>query len=162
VMIEGGPCSSCGTTNASIWYGKKDGPKYCKKAGCMRQGGYLMPKKVKAGSAAAKRARAPVKEEEEEEVINLDTTITELVDIYGQRCALPAPAASLSPARAPAHSFVHRYCDPSHMEKHELRNELPPACVSATSTCSCTASSLATRATRATTPRRAGCRSTTC
>ena len=86
-MIEGGPCACCGATQASIWYGKKDESKYCKKAACMRAGGYLAPKKEKK----LKRARGgDVKEEpEEEEVVNLDTTVTELVDIYGQRCVLP-------------------------------------------------------------------------
>ena len=57
-MIEGGPCACCGATEASIWYGKKGGEKYCKKAACMREGGYLAAKKAKAGSAAGKRARA--------------------------------------------------------------------------------------------------------
>ena len=83
-MIEGGPCACCGATVASIWYGKKDNEKYCKKAACMRAGGYLAPKKEK--EKKLKRARGDVKEEpEEEDVINLDTTVTELVDIYGQR-----------------------------------------------------------------------------
>ena len=88
-MIVGGPCACCGATQASIWYGKKDEMKYCKKAACMRAGGYLAPKKEK--EKKVKRARGgDVKEEpEEEEVVNLDTTVTELIDIYGQRCVLP-------------------------------------------------------------------------
>ena len=91
-MIEGGPCIVCGTTTSSIWYGKKEN-KNCKKAGCMRASGYLLPKKIKQGSAVAKRARAAAAEpEEEEEVINLDTTVIELVDIYGQRCTALASA----------------------------------------------------------------------
>ena len=55
----------------------------------MRAGGYLAPKKdLKEKQKKLKRARGggDVKEEpEEEEVVNLDTTVTELVDIYGQR-----------------------------------------------------------------------------
>jgi hypothetical protein len=99
--IEGGPCANCGATEASIWYGKKSGDKYCKKGDCMRAGGYLKPKKEKASSAAAKRARAAdLVKEDDEEVINLDTTISELVDIYGQRCAPPAPPRSALPAAA--------------------------------------------------------------
>ena len=46
-MIEGGPCVHCGASWASIWYGKREADKYCKKAVCMRQGGYLLPKKLK-------------------------------------------------------------------------------------------------------------------
>ena len=88
-MIVGGPCACCGATQASIWYGKKDDMKYCKKAACMREGGYLAPKKdLKEKQKKLKRARGggDVKEEpEDEEVVNLDTTVTELVDIYGQR-----------------------------------------------------------------------------
>eukprot|EP00966_Prymnesium_polylepis_P145892 3370342-Prymnesium_polylepis.1 len=43
----------------------------------MRQGGYLVAKKVKVSSAAAKRARAAAADvkEEDEEVINVDTTL---------------------------------------------------------------------------------------
>ena len=99
-MIEGGPCASCGTTLASIWYGKRGGDKYCKKAICMREGGYLAAKKAKAGSAAGKRARAAaVKEEEEEEEVNLDLTVSEVIDIYGQRSAArsPTPMPACSP-----------------------------------------------------------------
>ena len=86
-MIVGGPCACCGATQASIWYGKKDENKYCKKAACMRAGGYLAPMK-KEREKKVKRARGggDVKEEpEDEEVVNLDTTVTELIDIYGQR-----------------------------------------------------------------------------
>ena len=137
--IEGGPCSCCGATAASIWYGKKDGPKNCKKAECMRAGGYLMAKKVKKVSAATKRARATTAEvkEEDEEVINIDLDISEVIDIYGQRCAAPTPAPSprarrppclpsglhpaLAYARAPLPALHARYCDPDTMEKHERR-----------------------------------------
>ena len=85
-MIEGGPCACCGTTMASIWYGKKGTEKFCKRAECMRAGGYLPAKKIKG---AAKRARAAATEvkEEEEETINVDLTVSEVIDIYGQRCA---------------------------------------------------------------------------
>ena len=53
----------------------------------MRECGYLLPKKVKHGSAAAKRARAAAGDvkEEDEEVINLDLSVSEVIDIYGQR-----------------------------------------------------------------------------
>eukprot|EP00966_Prymnesium_polylepis_P219427 5076764-Prymnesium_polylepis.1 len=100
-MPEGGPCAECGTTFASIWYGKKGQAKYCKKAECMRVGGYLAPKKVKAGSAAAKRARATAAEvkEEEEEIINIDLNVSEVIDIYGQRCAARRAHARAQPAR---------------------------------------------------------------
>ena len=85
-MIVGGPCACCGATQASIWYGKKDEMKYCKKAACMRAGGYLAPKKEKEKKVKRARGGGDVKEEpEEEEVVNLDTTVTELVDMYGQR-----------------------------------------------------------------------------
>ena len=84
-MIEGGPCVVCGITQSSIWYGKK-GDKNCKKAACMRQQGYLVPKELKKGSAAFKRARAASSEDEEvQEVVNLDFEVSELIDIYGQR-----------------------------------------------------------------------------
>lgn len=92
-MIEGGPCVICGIMQSSIWYGKK-GDKNCKKAECMRAQGYLLPKKLKKNSAAAKRARAAETEDIKEE-INLDTTITELIDVYRQRCALPTPCCVL-------------------------------------------------------------------
>ena len=36
-------CESCGTQEASCWYGKRGGPHWCKKAACMRAGGYLPP-----------------------------------------------------------------------------------------------------------------------
>ena len=49
----------------------------------MRAGGYLKPKKAKG--AAAKRARAEVKAEEDSEVVSLDAELKEIVDIYGQR-----------------------------------------------------------------------------
>ena len=49
----------------------------------MRAGGYLKPKKAKG--AAAKRARAEMKEEENSEVVSLDTELKEIVGIYGQR-----------------------------------------------------------------------------
>ena len=101
-MIKGGPCACCGATTASIWYGKKGADKFCKKADCLRAGGYLAPKQVKAGSAAAKRARAAEVKEEDDEVINLDTTISELIEIYGQRCAPPALPRSALPAAARA------------------------------------------------------------
>ena len=35
------------------------------------------------------------------------------------------PCPRLNPLLAPF-AFVRRYCDPNDMEKHELRNELPP------------------------------------
>ena len=55
-------------TSASIWYGKRDEEKYCKKAACMCAGGYLAPKKLKG--VAAKRARVQaVKEESDEEIL---------------------------------------------------------------------------------------------
>ena len=38
-----------------IWHGKKPGPYFCKKAECMRVGGYLPPKK---GRRASKRRLA--------------------------------------------------------------------------------------------------------
>ena len=102
-MIEGGPCTCCGTTMASIWYGKKGGDKFCKKAACMREGGYLAAKKLKG--TAAKRARATaVKEEYEEEIVNVELTVSEVVDIYGQRCAVPATA--------PAHPCPAVACRP--------------------------------------------------
>ena len=86
-MIEGGPCSNCGVTQASIWYGKRTGHRYCKKAECMRAGGYLGPKKMKAKRVRAALAAALEDEDGEAEVINEDTSIIELIDIYGQRCA---------------------------------------------------------------------------
>ena len=67
-MITGGPCAVCGTDKASIWYGKRAGDKYCKKAECMRAGGYLKPKKAKG--AAAQRVCAEMKEEENSEVVS--------------------------------------------------------------------------------------------
>ena len=144
-MIEGGPCTKCGTTHASIWYGKK-GEKFCKKADCLRAGGYLPPKKDKKGSVAAKRARwaTSCAEVEEEETINVDLTVSEVLDIYGQRCAT---ACHARPSRTPAcrpvrthpclpmlsflipplacHNPELRYCDPNTMEKHERRNAQP-------------------------------------
>ena len=90
-MIEGGPCSNCGATHASIWYGKRSGHKYCKKAECMRAGGYLGPKKMKAKRVRAALAAALADEDGEAEVINEDTSIIELIAIYGQRCAQPTP-----------------------------------------------------------------------
>ena len=90
-MIEGGPCSNCGVTQASIWYGKRTGHRYCKKAECMRAGGYLGPKKMKAKRVRAALAAALEDEDGEAEVINEDTSIIELIDIYGQRCAQPTP-----------------------------------------------------------------------
>jgi hypothetical protein len=82
-MIEGGPCSECGATQASIWYGRRGGPKYCKKADCLRAGGYLLPKKAKG--LASKRVRAERMVEEVPESINLDSSLSELIDVYGQR-----------------------------------------------------------------------------
>ena len=83
-MREGGPCAHCGATFASIWYGKRDEDKYCKKADCIRAGGYLAPKKLKG--VAAKRARVQaVKEESEDEIINVDLMVSEVIDVYGQR-----------------------------------------------------------------------------
>ena len=102
-MIEGGPCIVCGITQSSIWYGKKDN-KNCKKSGCMRECGYLLPKKVKHGSAAAKRARAAAAtdvKEEDEELINLELTVSEVIDIYGQRCPHRARARRWPAARRP-------------------------------------------------------------
>ena len=96
-MIEGGPCHECGATQASIWYGKRGEPKYCKKADCMRAGGYLALKKPKG--AASKRARpgqAADAVKAEAESISIDATVAEIIDIYGQRCACPLPR----PARA--------------------------------------------------------------
>ena len=94
-MIEGGPCAECGATWASIWYGKRGEEKYCKKADCMRAGGYLAPRKAKG--AAAKRARAGLAAAEvkvEPESISIDATVAEILDIYGQRCACPLPVPS--------------------------------------------------------------------
>ena len=76
-MIEGGPCAHCGATQASIWYGKRDKEKYCKRSECMRAGGYLAPKLTKA----MKRRRVqteltPVKLEAE--TYSLEATIEEL------------------------------------------------------------------------------------
>ena len=57
-MIVGGPCACCGATQASIWYGKKDEMKYCKKAACMRAGGYLAAQeRKKEKEKKVKRAR---------------------------------------------------------------------------------------------------------
>ena len=39
--VEGGPCTMCKCKQSSLWYGRRDGPKYCKKRACMRAGGYL-------------------------------------------------------------------------------------------------------------------------
>ena len=50
----------------------------------MRAGGYLKP--LKATGAKRKRVQA-VKEEEEAEIINVDLTVSEVIDIYGTRCA---------------------------------------------------------------------------
>ena len=86
-------------TTSSIWFYGKIGNKNCKKADCMREQGYPLPKKVKAGSAAGKRARAAAgggAVKEEDEVINLDLNLSELIDIYGQRCAAPAPTPAAS------------------------------------------------------------------
>ena len=101
-MIEGGPCTHCGATQASIWYGKRDKEKYCKRSECMRAGGYLAPKLTKA----MKRRRVqteltPVKLEAE--TYSLEATIEELIDIYGQRCAAlsnPPALPSCPPARS--------------------------------------------------------------
>ena len=98
-MIEGGPCNECGATQASIWYGKRGEPKYCKKGDCMRAGGYLPP--LKAKGATAKRARpglAAAEVKVEPESVSIDATVEEIIDIYGQRCACPLPMPS---ARAP-------------------------------------------------------------
>ena len=100
-MRFGGPCASCGTTVASIWYGKKDEEKYCKKAACMRAGGYLSPKKLKGTTAKRARVHA-VKEESDEEIINIDLSVSEVIDIYGQRCAA-FPRAQPCPPIAASH-----------------------------------------------------------
>ena len=47
-------CDNCGTQEASCWYGKAGGPHWCKKAACMRAGGYLPPLQARRG----KRARS--------------------------------------------------------------------------------------------------------
>ena len=62
-MIEGGPCAKCGATQASIWYGKRVGDKYCKKAECMREGGYLAPTEGEGGQRGGQaRARSSRRE----------------------------------------------------------------------------------------------------
>jgi hypothetical protein len=58
----GGGCAHCGATEASIWYGKKDALQYCKKADCMRAGGYPAPKKLKRARAVAPGAEPAVAE----------------------------------------------------------------------------------------------------
>ena len=55
---RGRPCHECGATQASIWYGKRGEPKYCKKADCMRAGGYLALKKPKGARPPSVRAQA--------------------------------------------------------------------------------------------------------
>ena len=55
----GGPCACCGATEASIWYGKKEADQYCKRAECMRAGGYLPPKKLKRARAVAAAGAEP-------------------------------------------------------------------------------------------------------
>ena len=102
-VLEGGPCSHCGATQASIWYGKREGHRFCKKADCMRAGGYLKPKKLSKRVRAV--AAALEDEENDGEVINVDTTIIELIDIYGQRCVhawSKVRACQMPPLKQPA------------------------------------------------------------
>ena len=87
-----GPCDNCGATEASIWYGKKPGPYFCKKAACARAGGYLAPKKPKSAKRSCAE-RDPLMDVSvngatEDTGSFVPAEIFEIFYILGHRCAL--------------------------------------------------------------------------
>ena len=61
-MLQGGPCTHCGCVESSLWYGKRNMPKYCKKRACSKAGGYLTEGGQRfrrgGGGSSAKRTQA--------------------------------------------------------------------------------------------------------
>ena len=104
-------CDNCGTQEASCWYGKAGGPHWCKKAACMRAGGYLPPLQARGG----KRARSGGEGSDgagpnEEDMLAAEPIphVWELLAVEGQRfCGRVAELwarrgpCTRSPARAP-------------------------------------------------------------
>ena len=81
-------CDNCGTEEASCWYGKAGGPHWCKKAACMRAGGYLPPlqgrrqKRARTGGEGSEQGGGP----NEEEMLAAEPIplIWELLGVEGQ------------------------------------------------------------------------------
>ena len=62
--LQGGPCAHCGTDVSSLWYGKRNQPKYCKKRACSKAGGYLKkPVGLGADPPDSNRKRSAAPEE---------------------------------------------------------------------------------------------------
>ena len=91
VRVEGGPCHCCQATVSSLWYGRKNGPKYCRTNECLRMGGYLKPRvRSRLASAAAQRQRQPDDPDdpdENESMLSAGARISEIYACYGIRCA---------------------------------------------------------------------------
>ena len=98
-MVLGGPCAGpkCGRTESPRWYGGNDDCPdfYCTRRECMRRGGFLQPlkkgKRQRGGTSSAEEV--PAFSQASEAI-----KITELVAVYGVRCA--PPACDTSPAHA--------------------------------------------------------------
>ena len=73
----------------------------------MRAGGYLSPKKLKGITAKRSRVHA-VKEEFDEEIINIDLSVSQVIDIYGQRCAACPRAQPCPPIAGQSLTVVRR------------------------------------------------------
>lgn len=83
VVTEGGPCAACEATTSSLWYGRKNGPKYCKKRACLREGGYLKrsytpPAEIPVGRRVG---------DDEPDFVSPGTRISEIYSCHGLRCA---------------------------------------------------------------------------
>ena len=94
--LQGGPCTHCGTDVSSLWYGKRNQPKYCKKRACSKAGGYLkQPGRGADPPPDSNRKRSAAPEEPRTAPpppLPSTATISDVYACLGFRCALPCPA----------------------------------------------------------------------
>ena len=126
-LIPGGPCSVCAAVESTIWYGKKDGPKYCRTNECKRAGGYLPPLR-KRGRASA----GPAPQQTDMAAALMELELVELIEINSCRRARPSPRpphlphryAPLARAPHPPPPLPPRFVVPEDMTPSEWRNPL--------------------------------------
>ena len=88
---EGPVCHICGATEASCWYGRKGGPRFCKKAKCVQH--WQQMKESDAGSR--KRVAMMCSEPQPGD------KVSEIYECLGVRCAhalAPQPCTTVMPA----------------------------------------------------------------
>ena len=109
---EGGPCIHCGATMSSMWRTNSDGQQVCRTNDCWREEEWLAAKKQRGRRPAGGRAAQPTE-------LSLQSYISSITKIEGQRCATPINSAHATALFArhpcPFPRGVRRFCDPSNL-----------------------------------------------